>query len=65
MNLVTTLQLFLFVSLLAVLYGCGKPTAAEFIGEGVNCKAQITMPETKTYYAGDVVDVRVRIYDCK
>lgn len=50
--------------LVAMLFGCAPPPVSELLKDGINCRAAITMPEG-TVRDGDVVDVKVRIYDCK
>ncbi len=49
------LPLFLIVS------GCAKPKIDDILGKGVNCKANITMPEGWKY---EEVEVKVKIFDC-
>lgn len=46
------------------LQSCGKPTVSEFLGDGVNCKAAITMPD-ESPERGETVTVDVKIYDCR
>ncbi len=46
------------------LCSCAPPTVEEFLGDGVNCKAAITMPDEEPE-RGETVTVAVRIYDCK
>lgn len=41
--------------------GCKAPPISELLKDGVNCKATITMPETRP---GETVDVAVKIYEC-
>ena len=42
---------------------CAPPKVSEMLGDGINCKAEITMPEAPR--AGDPpVEVKVRIFDC-
>lgn len=43
---------------------CAKPTVSEFLGNGVNCKAAIKMPDEEPG-RGETVTVDVKIYDCK
>jgi len=41
--------------------GCQPPPIEDLIGEGINCKATLELPDRH----GETIEVEVRIYDCK
>jgi hypothetical protein len=61
-----TCLLFLIVCILtlAITFGCAKPTVSEFLGNGVDCKAAITVPE-ELPERGETVTVDVKIFNCR
>lgn len=51
-----------FCLFIILLIACAPPKISEFLKEGVNCKAAITMPDGRP---GEVIEVpNVRIYEC-
>lgn len=55
----------MIVFVLAVMAtACAPPKVSELLGgDGINCKAAITMPDERPR-EGETVNVAVRIYDC-
>lgn len=47
-----------------LLTGCAPPSnlVSEYLKHGVNCKAEISLPDT--IRAGEIIDVDVKIYNC-
>ena len=61
-DLLAVLILLIFV--LVVVQGCGVPKISDIVNsDGINCKADIVMPEGAR--GGETVQVKVRIYDCQ
>lgn len=51
----------LWIILVISINACAKPKVSDLVGKGINCKANIEMPEGWAYEA---VEVKVKIYDC-
>lgn len=65
-NLIATAAtLVVGVAIVLVVFGCA-PSVEDFLGPGLDCKADITMPEERpTARPGTTVSVDVKIHGCK
>lgn len=53
--------LFSLVCSILIVTACGKPQVSDLIGHGLNCRANISMPEN---WQREDIEVKVKIFDC-
>lgn len=51
-------------SALFFLFSCGAPALEDLLNKGVNCQAEITLPEDAYSRLGEKMEVSVKIYSC-